>query len=198
MKAFVFALALVGSALVASEAVQACDGPNCQQRSLNGYGPTRSPFDAAFGAGPSSWLNRVDLTACGCNSCDPRFPCSPTTCAQKGCQDCGASCPTCPTSRGGVRPAQFGAPALGNFGNGQQTLPRTVAAKLCPVTGEKLGSMGPPIPVSVMGKTIYVCCEACVGAVRRNPEKYLSTNALPRNTLPTTNRPAWNREVLWR
>ena len=45
--------------------------------------------------------------------------------------------------------------------------------RLCPVTGEELGSMGPPIPVTVKGQTIQVCCKACVNAVQRNPEKYL-------------------------
>ncbi len=31
--------------------------------------------------------------------------------------------------------------------------------KTCPVTGEALGSMGAPVPVTVKGQTIYVCCE---------------------------------------
>ena len=31
----------------------------------------------------------------------------------------------------------------------------------CPVTGEALGSMGPPIPVNVQGQTVYVCCQGC-------------------------------------
>lgn len=50
---------------------------------------------------------------------------------------------------------------------------RGKAQQNCPVTGEKLGSMGPPIPVSVKGRTIQVCCEGCVSAVRKNPDKYL-------------------------
>lgn len=45
--------------------------------------------------------------------------------------------------------------------------------KMCPVTGEPLGSMGDPIPVTVQGRTIQVCCQGCVAAVRKNPEKYL-------------------------
>lgn len=44
----------------------------------------------------------------------------------------------------------------------------------CPVTGEKLGSMGQPVPVSVKGETIYVCCQSCVDAVRAEPDKYLT------------------------
>lgn len=45
----------------------------------------------------------------------------------------------------------------------------------CPVTGEKLGSMGPAIPVAVQGQTIYVCCEGCVKKVRRNPDSFIAT-----------------------
>lgn len=45
--------------------------------------------------------------------------------------------------------------------------------KTCPVTGAALGSMGPPIPVTVQGQTIYVCCPACVAKVQRDPDAYL-------------------------
>ena len=45
--------------------------------------------------------------------------------------------------------------------------------KTCPVTGEALGSMGPPIPVAVNGQTVYVCCQGCAGKVRKNPDAYL-------------------------
>ena len=46
--------------------------------------------------------------------------------------------------------------------------------KLCPVSGEELGSMGPPIPVTVAGQTVYVCCEGCVKKVQGDPEHYLA------------------------
>lgn len=45
--------------------------------------------------------------------------------------------------------------------------------KTCPVTGEPLGSMGTPIPVTVNGQTIYVCCRGCVAKVQRDPDGYL-------------------------
>lgn len=63
---------------------------------------------------------------------------------------------------------------------------------MCPVTGDKLGSMGPVIPVltsigakqpSLLGKmfgrkptpgvVIYVCCQDCVAKVRSDPGTYL-------------------------
>lgn len=50
----------------------------------------------------------------------------------------------------------------------------------CPVTGERLGSMGSPIPVTVGGKTIQVCCQGCVAAVKKNPDKYLKIVASER------------------
>ncbi len=46
--------------------------------------------------------------------------------------------------------------------------------KTCPVTGEELGSMGTPIPVTVNGQTLYVCCQGCAGKVRKNPDAYLA------------------------
>ena len=51
--------------------------------------------------------------------------------------------------------------------------PHGKVQEMCPVTGEKLGSMGPPIPVTVSGTTIQVCCDGCVAAVKKNPKKYL-------------------------
>lgn len=46
--------------------------------------------------------------------------------------------------------------------------------KFCPVTGEPLDSMGGAIPVSANGETIYVCCQGCVKAVKKDPQKYLA------------------------
>ncbi len=46
--------------------------------------------------------------------------------------------------------------------------------KTCPVMGDVLGEMGEPIPVTVKGQTVYVCCKGCVGKVQRDPDKYLA------------------------
>lgn len=45
--------------------------------------------------------------------------------------------------------------------------------RTCPVNGEPLGSMGKPIKVEVSGRTVFVCCQGCVNAVKKNPAKYL-------------------------
>ena len=46
--------------------------------------------------------------------------------------------------------------------------------KICPVTEELLGSMGKPIKINVSGQSIFVCCQGCVKALRKNPNKYLA------------------------
>jgi YHS domain-containing protein len=46
--------------------------------------------------------------------------------------------------------------------------------KVCPVTGEPLGSMGPPFKVVVNGRTVFLCCKGCEKKIRQNPEKYFA------------------------
>lgn len=77
----------------------------------------------------------------------------------RGCHQGG-----CKVSSTGSVPPRRTETASALQGKGQQT---------CPVTGEPLGSMGDPIPVTVQGRTIQVCCQGCVAAVQKNPEKYL-------------------------
>lgn len=91
-------------------------------------------------------------------------------CAHRaGCRGCGA---------GSSQPASFD-PSMTRAGGPPGPAPASTAGTIakrqttCPVTGEKLGSMGRPIPVSVKGETIYVCCQDCVGAVQAEPDKYL-------------------------
>ncbi|MCA9087994.1 MAG: hypothetical protein KDA90_05090 [Planctomycetaceae bacterium] len=45
--------------------------------------------------------------------------------------------------------------------------------RTCLVTQEPLGSMGKPIRVSVAARSTFVCCEGCISALQRNPQKYL-------------------------
>lgn len=56
--------------------------------------------------------------------------------------------------------------------------------KTCPVSGHDLGSMGPAIPVTVKGQTIYVCCRGCVAKVQRDPDGYLRKVEAERRQLP--------------
>ncbi|MCA9068229.1 MAG: hypothetical protein KDA84_04865, partial [Planctomycetaceae bacterium] len=47
-----------------------------------------------------------------------------------------------------------------------------LAQQMCPVTNQKLGSMGKPIRVTVSGRSLWVCCQGCVDAVQSNPSQY--------------------------
>ena len=49
----------------------------------------------------------------------------------------------------------------------------------CPVTNQKLGSMGPPVPVDLDGRTVYICCQGCEDKLEAAPEKYLDRLAPP-------------------
>ena len=46
--------------------------------------------------------------------------------------------------------------------------------KICPVSGEKLGSMGPPYKVTVSGVEVLLCCDGCEAEIKKDPEKYLA------------------------
>jgi hypothetical protein len=45
---------------------------------------------------------------------------------------------------------------------------------VCPVTGEMLGSMGPPKKVDVKGQQVWICCDGCREELQANPDKYLA------------------------
>lgn len=51
--------------------------------------------------------------------------------------------------------------------------------KICPVTGQKLGSMGKPIKRTVLGKTVFLCCAGCIDKLEKNPQTYLAKLAPP-------------------
>jgi hypothetical protein len=43
----------------------------------------------------------------------------------------------------------------------------------CPVSGQPLGSMGPPVKVTVKGRDVLLCCQGCEGSIQEEPDKYL-------------------------
>ncbi|MBI2806260.1 MAG: hypothetical protein HYX68_14875 [Planctomycetes bacterium] len=87
---------------------------------------------------------------------------------------------------GGAPPGQGSTPTLLPAAS---VVPASSATKLayggqktCPVTGDALGSMGAPIPVSLAGgQTIYVCCRGCANRVQRDPATYLRKVEAERN-----------------
>lgn len=46
--------------------------------------------------------------------------------------------------------------------------------KVCPVSGEPLGSMGRPYKVTVKGQEVFLCCQGCEDKIKENPEEYLA------------------------
>jgi len=46
--------------------------------------------------------------------------------------------------------------------------------KVCPVSGEPLGSMGLPYKVHMKGRDVFLCCPGCEEALRKDPDTYLA------------------------
>lgn len=42
----------------------------------------------------------------------------------------------------------------------------------CPISGEKLGSMGEPVVMSYEGKEVKLCCKSCIKKFEADPAKY--------------------------
>jgi hypothetical protein len=51
---------------------------------------------------------------------------------------------------------------------------RIARQKVCPVLGEPLGSMGPPVRVTIEGRVVFLCCKGCEPELRAHPRKYLA------------------------
>ncbi len=49
-----------------------------------------------------------------------------------------------------------------------------IQQKVCPVSGEPLGSMGKPFKVTVKGQTFFLCCDGCQDDLKKDPDKYLA------------------------
>ena len=45
--------------------------------------------------------------------------------------------------------------------------------KVCPVSGELLGSMGKPYKMTVKDRVVFLCCDGCKGDVEKDPDKIL-------------------------
>jgi hypothetical protein len=46
--------------------------------------------------------------------------------------------------------------------------------KICPVSGQPLGSMGVPVKVTVKDRDVLLCCEGCRGSIVEDPDTYLA------------------------
>jgi hypothetical protein len=46
------------------------------------------------------------------------------------------------------------------------------AQRVCKVSGEPLGSMGPPVKVTRGDRAVFLCCQGCVKRIQANPDQY--------------------------
>jgi hypothetical protein len=53
--------------------------------------------------------------------------------------------------------------------------------KICPVSGELLGTMGAPPKVKVAGHDVYICCKSCEEPLTKDPAKFLAKIGLEPN-----------------
>lgn len=47
------------------------------------------------------------------------------------------------------------------------------AQRVCPISGKSLGAMGGPIKVTRGDRSVFLCCQGCLGKVTANPGQYL-------------------------
>ena len=47
-----------------------------------------------------------------------------------------------------------------------------LAQKVCPVSGEPLGSMGKPLKVTVDGRHLFICCKGCEDSAKEKFDEY--------------------------
>ena len=47
-----------------------------------------------------------------------------------------------------------------------------VGNKICPVSGDKIKSMGEAVKIEYKGKTYNLCCKMCVKDFNKDPEKF--------------------------
>jgi Cu(I)/Ag(I) efflux system membrane fusion protein len=58
-----------------------------------------------------------------------------------------------------------------------QDRPLVEAQGYCPVLGNRLGSMGAPVPVTLQGQKVFLCCKMCVKKAKANEKKTLARAA---------------------
>lgn len=56
----------------------------------------------------------------------------------------------------------------------EEDIELAMSQQICPVTKMALGSMGTPPKVKIDGKWIFLCCQGCEDALRKDPETHLA------------------------
>ncbi len=123
------------------------------------------------------WMAVLGLAAMvsGCSSQAPPEKQKPTTPAEKTAPD-KTAVPDVPAQEGhepaGATPTEV------SKGLAELSADDRAAAekqRVCPVSGDILGSQGKPYKVTVKGQVVFLCCPACEKPLLANPDKYLAT-----------------------
>jgi membrane fusion protein, copper/silver efflux system len=56
--------------------------------------------------------------------------------------------------------------------------------KTCPITGNDLGSMGPPVRRQAGARVVFLCCPACIEKFEESKDKYLAQLSMQLSALP--------------
>ncbi|HEV3439062.1 MAG TPA: hypothetical protein VG122_16970 [Gemmata sp.] len=103
----------------------------------------------------------VAFAGCGGDSSTPTP--KPTSAEHAGAEHAGTTTPAGPAAQLAKLPAADKALAE--------------AQKVCPISGEPLGSMGVPPKLSLNGETVFLCCNGCAKDAKADPDKTLKALA---------------------
>ena len=86
-----------------------------------------------------------------------------------GCGGGGAA----PPATSGDKPKEDAAATASRAGLAPQDR-EAEAQKVCPVSGEELGSMGVPVKVTLKDQPVFLCCKSCEKKALADPGKTLA------------------------
>ncbi len=90
-------------------------------------------------------------------------------CGTKGSCD-GGECTCAGPQSATSKPMQYA--SADTKAEGIATKKEVVGNTICPVSGDKIGSMGPGVTVEHEGKIYNLCCEGCIDKFKAEPDKY--------------------------
>ncbi len=149
-----------------------CNGPGCQSNQPSAATWSQSSNRTMESRRSSLLVDRRDSVKCPCRTCDPRFPCSPENCGRQDCPDCVNACQNCSPDQSASQVNDGWEPRRTDL-RGRKTVFSNQCTANLPGYWGRAWLNGTTNPVKVSGRTIQVCCQACVTEVQRNPEKYL-------------------------
>lgn len=90
---------------------------------------------------------------------------------------CNTNCPNCSTSAQSAGTADEKTTSADKLPGLKELDPsdREIARKqkVCPISGEPLGSMGKPFKVAYKDRVVFLCCDGCKADFDKEPEKWL-------------------------